>query len=175
MTNFTPWAALAGGALIGLAAVLLAWLGGRIAGVSGIAGGLWFSATGDRVWRVLFVVGLVAGTGVWVALHGGAPVPRPTFSPGWLVLAGLVVGYGASLSGGCTSGHGVCGVARLSPRSLVATSVFLVVAIATTWVARICCTSDRSWPRTFGPTLSRWQYPRFCPASCSASGSRWRR
>jgi len=136
MTHFTPWSALAGGALIGLAAVLLLWLDGRIAGVSGIAGGLWFSPRGDRVWRAMFVVGLIVGTGAWVAFSGRASVPRPTFPAGLLVLAGLLVGYGTSLSGGCTSGHGVCGLARLSPRSLVATGVFLVVAIGTTFVVR---------------------------------------
>jgi uncharacterized membrane protein YedE/YeeE len=136
MTLFTPWSALAGGALIGLAAVLLLWLNGRIAGVSGIAGGLWLSVRDDRTWRLLFVIGLMLGAGGWVAFTGGAPVPRPNF-PAWLLIpAGLLVGYGTSLSGGCTSGHGVCGLARFSVRSLVATVVFLVVAIITTFVVR---------------------------------------
>jgi uncharacterized protein len=136
MTHFTPWTALAGGALIGLAAVLLLWLNGRIAGVSGIVGGLWFSPHGDRVWRVLFILGLIAGAGTWVAFEGRAASSRPGFPTGLLVLAGVLVGYGTSLSGGCTSGHGVCGVARMSKRSLVATGVFLGVAIATTFVVR---------------------------------------
>ena len=136
MTNFTPWSALIGGALIGLAAVLLLWLNGRIAGVSGVAAGLWFSVRGERVWRVLFIAGLVGGTGAWVAFSGQAPSPRANFPNGLLVLAGLLVGYGTAWSGGCTSGHGVCGLARLSVRSLVATGVFLVVAIVTTWVVR---------------------------------------
>ena len=136
MTHFTPWTALAGGTLIGLAAVLLFWLNGRIAGVSGIAGGLWFSSPGDRVWRVLFLVGLMVGAGAWVAYNGHAPVPRPGFPIGLLLLAGLLAGYGTSLSHGCTSGHGVCGVARGSVRSLVATGVFLAVAIVTTFVVR---------------------------------------
>jgi uncharacterized membrane protein YedE/YeeE len=136
MSHFTPWTALAGGALIGLAAVLLLWLNGRIAGVSGIAGGLWFSASGDRAWRVLFLAGLVVGAGTWVAF-GGSPAPhREGFPKSLLVIAGLLVGYGTSLSNGCTSGHGVCGVARLALRSLVATAVFLVVAIVTTFVVR---------------------------------------
>jgi hypothetical protein len=136
MTHFTPWSALAGGALIGLAAVLLLCLNGRVAGVSGIAGGLWFSAPGDRAWRVLFLLGLIIGAGVWVAFAGHAPLPRASFPKGLLVLAGLLVGYGTALSGGCTSGHGVCGVARGSVRSLVATGVFLGVAIVTTFVVR---------------------------------------
>ena len=106
------------------------------AGVSGIAGGLWFSLQGDRGWRLLFVTGLILGSGTWVLFSGHAPTPRPRFPAGLLVLAGLLVGYGSSLSGGCTSGHGVCGLARLSLRSAVATGVFLVVAIATTCVLR---------------------------------------
>jgi len=136
MSHFTPWTALAGGSLIGLAAVLLLWLNGRIAGVSGIAGGLWFSARGDRVWRALFLVGLIVGAGAWVAFKGTAPLPRPSFPTGLLVIAGLLVGYGTALSHGCTSGHGVCGVARGSVRSLVATSVFLGFGIMTTFVVR---------------------------------------
>jgi hypothetical protein len=136
MTHFTPWSALAGGALIGLAAVLLLWLNGRVAGVSGIAGGLWFSAPGDRAWRGLFLLGLIVGAGAWVALVGHAPLPRSSFPKGLLVLAGLLVGYGTALSGGCTSGHGVCGVSRGSVRSLVATGVFLGVAIVTAFVGR---------------------------------------
>ena len=136
MTNFTPWSALIGGALIGLAAVLLLWLNGRIAGVSGVAAGLWFGMRGDRVWRVLFIVGLVVGAGAWVSFRGPLPAPREHFPTGLLVLAGLLVGYGTAWSGGCASGHGVCGLARLSPRSLVATGVFLVVAIITTGVVR---------------------------------------
>lgn len=136
MTSFTPYPALAGGALIGVAAVLLLWLNGRIAGISGIAGGLWFSAPADRLWRILFIVGLVAGCGAWMLLSG-EPVPRRTGFPVWaLLLAGGLVGYGTSLAGGCTSGHGVCGLARLSWRSLVATTTFLAVAMATTWVVR---------------------------------------
>ena len=135
MSGFTPWSALGGGLLIGLAAVVLLGLNGRIAGVSGIAGGLWFSARGDRLWRALFVAGLIAGAGAW-AFFGGAVPQRADFPPTLLVLSGLLVGYGTALAGGCTSGHGVCGLARLSARSLVATTVFLAVAILTTYVAR---------------------------------------
>lgn len=136
MTHFTPWSALAGGALIGLAAVLLLWLNGRIAGISGITGGLWFSAAGERAWRLRFVGGLIVGTLAWFA-YSGQPAPlRNGFPTGLLVLAGLLVGYGTSLAGGCTSGHGVCGLARFSVRSLIATAVFLGVAIVTTFIVR---------------------------------------
>ncbi|MFT4191417.1 MAG: YeeE/YedE thiosulfate transporter family protein [Comamonas sp.] len=136
---FTPLAALAGGGLIGAAAVLLLWLNGRIAGISGILGqGL--ALRGARAWPWLFLVGLVLGTVLYAALSLVLPLaplaPRTGF-PAWaLVLAGLLVGYGTALGKGCTSGHGVCGLARLSPRSLAAVAVFLLAAIATTFVAR---------------------------------------
>jgi uncharacterized membrane protein YedE/YeeE len=136
MTNFTPFSALAGGALIGLAAVLLLRLNGRIAGVSGIAGSLWFSVRGERAWRLMFLAGLILGTGIWFLISGQGASPRPQFPVTLLVLSGLLVGYGTSLGGGCTSGHGVCGLARLSLRSLVATVVFLSVGMATTFVVR---------------------------------------
>ena len=136
MTNFTPYAALFGGALIGLAAAMLLWLDGRIAGVSGIAAGLWFGSPTERPWRVLFLAGLVIGAGGWVALTGHVPQARAAFPAGALAIAGLLVGYGSSLGGGCTSGHGVCGLARLSLRSLVATATFLAAAIATTFFVR---------------------------------------
>lgn len=136
MTTFTPFSAAVGGLLIGIAAVLLWWLNGRVAGVSGVAGGLWFGARGDRTWRWLFLAGLVLGAGLWVAWTGAQPLPRPAFPAGALVLAGGLVGYGTTLAGGCTSGHGVCGMARLSPRSLVATGIFLAVALATTALVR---------------------------------------
>ena len=136
MDHFTPISALAGGCLIGLAAVLMMWLDGRIAGVSGIAGGLWFSAVGDRGWRVLFIVGLMLGSLAWCVATGQAPTGRAQFPAGLLVLAGVLVGYGTSMGGGCTSGHGVCGIARWAPRSLLATGVFLTVGIATTYVVR---------------------------------------
>jgi uncharacterized membrane protein YedE/YeeE len=136
MTEFTPWSALAGGMLIGLAAVLLLWLNGRIAGVSGIAGGLWFARRGERAWRMLFLLGLVAGTALWSWLAPTPPQPRSGFSAALLLLAGLLVGYGTSLAGGCTSGHGVCGLARFSVRSVAATAVFLLSGIATTYVVR---------------------------------------
>lgn len=136
MDSFTPWSALAGGALIGLAAVLLLWCNGRIAGVSGIAGGLWFAPRGEHAWRWLFLLGLVLGAGLWALLSPTPVVPRQGFPLSLLLLAGLLVGYGTSMSGGCTSGHGVCGIARLSTRSIAATLVFMITGAATTYVVR---------------------------------------
>jgi hypothetical protein len=138
MTHFTPVSAAIGGTLIGLAAVLLWGLNGRIAGVSGVAAGALGPgpAAGGRLWRALFLLGLVLGTGAWFRLSGELPAQRSGVHPALLVGAGLAVGYGTALAGGCTSGHGVCGLARLSPRSGVAVAVFLGVAIVTTWVAR---------------------------------------
>ena len=136
MSTWTPVSAAAGGALIGAAAVLLWWLNGRTAGVSGVAGGLWFGQRGDRAWRWLFLAGLVLGAALWVAWSGQAPRPRAQFPAAALVVAGLLVGYGTARAGGCTSGHGVCGLARMSVRSLVATGVFLAVALVTSFVVR---------------------------------------
>ncbi len=137
MNNFTPFAALAGGLLIGISASLLLWLNGKIAGISGIVNGaLWTKASDDRIWRVLFIVGLIAGGFIYLALFPGTIQPRTGFSL-WLVgAAGLLVGLGTALGGGCTSGHGVCGLSRLSIRSLVATVTFLVTAIVTVFVMR---------------------------------------
>lgn len=136
MENFTPVSALIGGLLIGLAAVLLLWGQGRIAGISGIASHLLDTQGYERNWRLVFLCGLVGGAGVWFVLSGKLPEPRATL-PGWLLaLAGLLVGYGSAMGNGCTSGHGVCGLGRLSLRSLAAVMVFLSVAIATTFVVR---------------------------------------
>lgn len=135
MGNFTPISSLLGGALIGLAAALLLLLNGRIAGVSGILGGLLERGAMDRGERIAFVGGLIAGPLLFALI-----MPRPTItidvSVLTLIAAGLLVGYGTRLGGGCTSGHGVCGVARLSPRSLIATAVFMAVGIATVYVMR---------------------------------------
>ena len=135
IANFTPYHALAGGMLIGSAAVLLLWLNGRLAGVSGIAAGLVTGAV-DWRWRGLFLLGVIVGAGLCYAIGGNAPAPRPDFPPWLLAAGGLLVGFGTALGHGCTSGHGVCGLGRLSLRSLVATAVFLVTAIATTFVVR---------------------------------------
>jgi uncharacterized membrane protein YedE/YeeE len=136
MSQFTPFSSLAGGLLIGTAASLLLWLNGRIAGISNISRGLLGQRKGDTLWRVLFLGGLVAGAGLYYFLFDHAPVPRDQF-PVWLLgIAGVLVGFGTSLANGCTSGHGVCGLGRLSLRSLVATIVFLVTGILTAFVIR---------------------------------------
>jgi len=127
---------LIGGALIGLAAVLLLALNGRIAGVSGILGGLITSTShGERFWCVAFVFGLIAGAGLYVLARGSLPLD---LQAGRLTLlfAGLLVGVGTRLGSGCTSGHGVCGLARRSPRSLVATMIFMVTAALTVFLTR---------------------------------------
>lgn len=136
MTTFTPVSALIGGLLIGIAASLLLWLNGRIAGVSGILSGLLPPARGEALWRALFLGGLIGGAALLYALHGHIPQARRGFPRELLIAAGLLVGVGTGLARGCTSGHGVCGLARLSPRSLAATLTFLAVAIASTYVVR---------------------------------------
>jgi uncharacterized membrane protein YedE/YeeE len=132
---FTPWSALAGGALIGLAAALIVLLNGRIAGVSSALGGLLAPTRGDYGWRAGFVLGLLAAPLLYL-LAAPLPVPRIEAGSGTLVLAGLLVGIGTRYGGGCTSGHGVCGLARLSPRSLVATLAFMAAGLAAVFVVR---------------------------------------
>lgn len=128
--------ALAGGVLIGLAATLLLWLSGRIAGISGIVGGVLQPRQGEVAWRAAFLVGLIAAGAAWLWLVPGAYTPRQGFPPVLLVVAGLLVGFGTRLGNGCTSGHGVCGLGRLSLRSLAAVMTFMVTAIATTFIVR---------------------------------------
>ena len=135
MVDFTPWSALAGGCLIGLSAALLWLLNGRLAGISGILDGVRSPEREERTWRALFLLGLVA-TGLVASLFlpgsiGAAPRP-----PLLLAAAGLLVGVGTKLANGCTSGHGVCGISRLSPRSLVATAVFVAVAMLVVYALR---------------------------------------
>ncbi|MBN8874597.1 MAG: YeeE/YedE family protein [Rhodospirillales bacterium] len=133
-TEFAP--ALAGGALIGLAAALLLLLLGRIAGISGIAGALLRRPDADGAWRAAFLLGLVAGPLLEAWLAGRAPEIEIEASVPTLIVAGLLVGFGTRLGSGCTSGHGVCGLARLSPRSIAAVGVFMAAAIATVFVGR---------------------------------------
>jgi uncharacterized membrane protein YedE/YeeE len=134
MTPFTPWTATAGGLLIGGAATLLLVANGRLAGISGILGGALGGAAGDRLWRVCFLLGLPLGALAMGVARGGLEI-RISASPMALVVAGLLVGFGTQLGGGCTSGHGVCGVARGSRRSLVATVVFMLAgALTVYWV-----------------------------------------
>jgi uncharacterized protein len=132
---FTPWASLAGGVLIGIAVAMLVLLNGKVAGISGIVGGLLRPVRGDTAWRVAFVLGLLSAPLAY-ALFAPWPAPRIDASFALLVLAGLLVGIGTRYGGGCTSGHGVCGVSRLSPRSLVATLAFMAAGFATVFVAR---------------------------------------
>lgn len=128
--------ALTGGVLIGLAATLLLWLNGRVAGVSGILNGVLFRKSGDVSWRVMFLFGLMFAAGSYVAFVAGAPQPRADAAPVLLVVAGVLVGFGTRMGNGCTSGHGVCGLGRLSLRSLAAVLTFMCTAIATTFVMR---------------------------------------
>ncbi len=139
--NFTPWSALAGGSLIGLVAALLFIGLGRIAGISGILGTLLHEQSAEDGWRLAFLCGLLLAPGLWVAVApGGLPVPASTINVpgGWaiIVVAGLLVGFGTRLANGCTSGHGVCGLARFSRRSLVAVLCFIGSGMATVFVSR---------------------------------------
>lgn len=134
-SNFTPWTSLAGGMLIGLAVALLILLNGRIAGISGIVGGLLRPARGDIFWRLAFVAGVVAAP-----LLYGAVIALPTVTvaadSGTLIAAGLLVGIGTRYGAGCTSGHGVCGLSRLSLRSAVATASFMAAGFAVVFLLR---------------------------------------
>jgi len=136
MANFTPVSAAIGGLLIGLSAVLLLLLTGRAAGISGIFGGLLRFQANDRGWRIAFIAGLIM-VPVIAGLIGHRMAP-PQLPASWavIVVAGLLVGFGARLGGGCTSGHGICGIGRLSVRSFVATIVFMLTAIVTVAVTR---------------------------------------
>lgn len=137
MHNLTPLSGILGGALIGLAAALLMLLTGRIAGISGIFGGLLSPAASDRGWRIAFIAGLMAAP-LMASFFTGAYLPSPTMPASMILIvaAGLLVGFGSRMGGGCTSGHGVCGIARLSARSLIATAIFMAAAIATVAIAR---------------------------------------
>lgn len=135
ITNFTPGIALGGGLLIGAGAVVLMAGLGRIAGISGMVHGL-FSSEPGRGWRASFLVGLVAGAAVYVTLWPGDIPVRHGFPTLLLVIAGLLVGAGTKLGSGCTSGHGVCGIARWSKRSITATAVFMACGIITAIILR---------------------------------------
>ena len=136
MDNFTPIAAAIGGALIGFSAVLLMLFTGRIAGISGIFGGLLDPGNNDKGWRIAFIAGLILAP-VIAGLIGHA-MPAPQMPSSWAVIveAGLLVGFGTRLGGGCTSGHGICGIARWSDRSIAATVIFMLAAIVTVAVTR---------------------------------------
>jgi len=133
--HLTPYSALAGGVLIGLAAAIFVLLNGRIAGISGIIGGLLRPKQGDLAWRSAFLIGLLAAPWLYQTV---APLPeiRIDTGSGMLVIAGLLVGIGTRYGSGCTSGHGVCGISRLSPRSLVATAAFMLTGFVTVFIVR---------------------------------------
>ncbi|EKO3565333.1 YeeE/YedE family protein [Vibrio metschnikovii] len=134
MTFSIPWYSLFGGMLLGVSATLLLLLNGKVAGISGILGGLLTPKAQDTAWRWLFMIGLVAG-GVFGVRLLGAEVPlQYSSSTGMLIIAGLLVGLGTRLGNGCTSGHGICGIGRLSLRSIVATGIFMLVAGITVFV-----------------------------------------
>jgi hypothetical protein len=133
--HFTPWTSLAGGILIGIASAMFVLLNGRIAGISGILGGLLRPVSGDIGWRIAFIAGLLAAP---LAYGLVAPLPsvRIDANTASLVAAGLLVGVGTRYGSGCTSGHGVCGLSRLSPRSLIATAAFMLAGFATVFIVR---------------------------------------
>lgn len=137
MENFTPWSALGGGLLIGLSAVLLMLFEGRIAGISGIVSRLFPPYSDNRfLSRAGFVLGLLAAPFLYLLFTGALPVITVSSDPVLMMSAGLLVGFGAVLGSGCTSGHGVCGISRLSPRSLLATALFMAAGFITVFIMR---------------------------------------
>ncbi len=135
-SEFTPYLSAFGGALIGLSAVVLMWSVGRIAGISGIVAGALLDGRAERNWRLVFIAGLFAGAAITAGFTGALDGVRPLTSTPLLVIAGLLVGVGTAMGSGCTSGHGVCGISRLSRRSLLATVVFMVSGFVTVFVIR---------------------------------------
>lgn len=133
--EFTPWASLAGGVLLGLASAVFILLSGRVLGISSILGGLLRPLKGDAGWRIAFLAGLLAAPLAW-SLFAQPVVSRIEAGPVVLVVAGLLVGWGTRYGSGCTSGHGVCGLARLSLRSLLATLAFMATGFATVYIVR---------------------------------------
>jgi len=136
MENFTPGSGFGGGLLIGLSATILLLLNGRAAGISGIVGGALIGWRGDLAWRIAFIIGLILGPLLYAAMRGAEPQIVLQADLAGLILAGFLVGFGTQLGGGCTSGHGICGIARGAVRSITATVVFMVVAMATVYVLR---------------------------------------
>lgn len=133
--NFTPWASLAGGILLGIASSLFILVNGRILGISGIVGGLLRSRPGDSAWRIAFLLGMFAAPLLYAALAGPS-VARIDATWGMVIAAGVLVGWGTRYGAGCTSGHGVCGLSRMSPRSLAATLAFMGTGFATVYIVR---------------------------------------
>ena len=136
MENFSPFSALTGGALIGASITLLLLFNGRMAGISGIMNGLFYSPRNERAWRLSFLGGLILGSLFFHFLFPGFFIPRPGY-PLWLVvLGGFLVGFGTRLGSGCTSGHGICGIANLSGRSIFATITFMATGIFTVYIMK---------------------------------------
>ena len=135
MDTFTPISALIGGALIGVAASILILFNGRVAGISGIVRGIFFGEKNEKRWRFIFLIGLLLSPFIYSLF---APLPSLEISNNYakIAIAGLLVGFGTRLGSGCTSGHGVCGIARLSKRSMVATLVFMAAAIVTVYLTK---------------------------------------
>lgn len=136
VTEFTPVMSFLGGVLIGLSAVMLMGSSGRIAGISGIIGGLFSFDLGGALWRIAFLAGLIGAPYVYTVASGITPEFAVSSDVTLLVVGGLMVGFGASLGNGCTSGHGICGLSRLSKRSMVAVGVFMLCAMVTVFVMR---------------------------------------
>mgnify|MGYP003574281663 FL=1 len=136
LSDINWMAALAGGILTGLGATLLLWLNGRIAGVSGVLNGAVNPAAPDKGWRWMFLLGVVGGGLIYELGFASTPTPVYALLPVAMILGGFLIGYGARMGNGCTSGHGVCGLGRLSPRSFAAVATFMTAAIATVYVIR---------------------------------------
>jgi len=136
MEYFTPLSSAIGGILIGLAATLMLWTNGRITGISGIVGGIRIPSETGSAWRLAFVIGLLLGPILYIVAGGRSLDIVTQASPLLSIIAGLAVGFGTRLGSGCTSGHGICGMARFSKRSFLATAIFMVSAIITVYVTR---------------------------------------
>jgi hypothetical protein len=136
LQNFTPVSALIGGALIGLSAFILLWFNGRIAGISSIMNGLFTTSGPNRHWRITFLLGLMLGAAVWQLLAPEAIALRQNYPTALIMAGGFLVGFGTRLGSGCTSGHGICGIALLSPRSIAATLTFMASGFLTVYLIR---------------------------------------
>ncbi|MDD2761140.1 MAG: YeeE/YedE family protein [Methylomonas sp.] len=136
MQNFTPVTALIGGALIGLSAFLLFWFNGRIAGISSIMSGLYTTQGSNRHWRMAFLAGLMLGAFIWQGFHPEAVAVRQNYPLPLILIGGFLVGFGTRLGSGCTSGHGICGIALFSPRSIAATLTFMACGLLTVYLIR---------------------------------------
>jgi len=137
MENFTPYTSLAGGILLGISASILMYLNGRVAGISGIVSGILNNpAASEKAWRAAFVVGIIGGASVYAYFFPVNIEPREHVTTALLIVGGITVGFGTAMGGGCTSGHGVCGISRLSLRSITATMTFLIAGLVTVYVVK---------------------------------------